>query len=308
MGYRLAGYRVVGAVEVDAKMAECYERNLEHEVFVEKIQDFKASYRVDQFVGVDVLDGSPPCTLFSMVRRGGRKAAERHWNEERCFSEGGVKQRLNDLFFDFVDLVERVRPRVVVAENVKGMIIGKAKGYAKMVLDRLSDAGYSPQLFLLNSAEMGVPQRRERVFFVAVRSDLERPPLELSFDEPHISVAAAVEGVDTSDARWLSKKMRGLWPAATVGDGLGTSIGSRYYFSWIKLDPRRPANTVTASPHAPLLRWDDPRELSTAEYIRVQSFPDDYDFGGAKGKYVMGMSVPPLMIERLATEIKRQWL
>ncbi|MEG7603147.1 DNA cytosine methyltransferase, partial [Listeria monocytogenes] len=76
-------------------------------------------------------------------------------------------------FFDYLDLVERLKPRVSIAENVKGMILGNAKGYTKMVMQRFRDIGYRPQLFLVNAADCGVPQRRERVFFCAIRNDID---------------------------------------------------------------------------------------------------------------------------------------
>ncbi|WP_016741701.1 MULTISPECIES: DNA cytosine methyltransferase [Bacillales] len=69
--------------------------------------------------------------------------------------KGQAKQKLDDLFFDFLDVVEKLRPRVVVAENVRGMIIGLAKGYVSLVAKRFREMGYEPQLFRVNSATMG---------------------------------------------------------------------------------------------------------------------------------------------------------
>ncbi|WP_186303816.1 DNA cytosine methyltransferase, partial [Bacillus pumilus] len=75
----------------------------------------------------------------------------------------------DDLFFHYLDAVERLQPKTFVAENVSGMIKGKAKGYVKLVIERAKEIGYDVQLFLLNAATMGVPQRRERVFFIGRR-------------------------------------------------------------------------------------------------------------------------------------------
>jgi DNA (cytosine-5)-methyltransferase 1 len=92
----------------------------------------------------------------------GRKS----WGKNKKFREGQATQVLSDLFFDYLNLVDRLRPRVAIAENVKGMLFGNAKGYTKLVVARFKEIGYRVQLFLLNAADCGVPQRRERVFFV----------------------------------------------------------------------------------------------------------------------------------------------
>jgi len=94
--------------------------------------------------------------------------------------EGQSEQILDDLFFDYLDLVEHLRPKVAIAENVKGMLQGNAKGYCKLIIERFKATGYKPQLFLVNSADCGVPQKRERVFFVALRDDIDKPKLVLA--------------------------------------------------------------------------------------------------------------------------------
>ena len=71
-------------------------------------------------------------------------------------------------------------------ENVKGITIGKARGYCNEIIKRFKALGYVPQVFILNAATMGVPQRRERAFFIAQRADLEKPKLKLDFREPQI--------------------------------------------------------------------------------------------------------------------------
>ena len=76
-------------------------------------------------------------------------------------------------------------------------------------------------------------------------------------------------------------------------------------FNWYRLHPRGPAYTLVGTPV--LLHWSEPRHLTDRETARIQSFPDDYDFGPMKATYVCGMSVPPRMMERVATQIRRQW-
>jgi DNA (cytosine-5)-methyltransferase 1 len=116
---------------------------------------------------------------------------EKGWGKEKHFREGQSKQVLSDLFFDYLDLVGKLKPKVAIAENVKGMLLGNAKGYTKMIMARFKELGYRPQLFLLNSADCGVPQKRERVFFVAIRNDIKAQPLKLAPQHRWINVGEA---------------------------------------------------------------------------------------------------------------------
>jgi DNA (cytosine-5)-methyltransferase 1 len=79
---------------------------------------------------------------------------------------------LDTLFFDFIDLANKLRPKVVIAENVKGMLAGRAREYVTEILRRLDRFGYYVNYFILDASTVGVPQKRERVFFYAVRKDL----------------------------------------------------------------------------------------------------------------------------------------
>lgn len=178
MGYKRAGFEVLGGVEIDPQMAKLYEKNQKPKyLYVEDLRDFNDREDLpDEIHGIDILDGSPPCSTFSMAGH-----REKSWGKKKKFREGQKEQTLDDLFFVFLDTVERLKPKVVVAENVKGIIAGNAKGYCREVISRFKGLGYDVQVFLLNAAEMNVPQRRERVFFVANRCGF--PALRLDFNE-----------------------------------------------------------------------------------------------------------------------------
>jgi DNA (cytosine-5)-methyltransferase 1 len=160
MGYKLAGYDVVAANDIDPKMAEVYKQNHHPKQFF--LCPIKELLSRDDFPKVDVLDGSPPCSTFSIA--GDR---EKSWQKNKKFREGQARQVLDDLFFDYIYLVEKMQPKVAIAENVKGMLIGNAKWYAQEIFIKFQRIGYTCQVFLLNAATMGVPQKRERVFFIA---------------------------------------------------------------------------------------------------------------------------------------------
>lgn len=306
MGYKLAGYDLVGINEIDPEMAETYQRNAHPKyVFREPIQEFKLRDTYPQeLLNLDILDGSPPCSTFSMA--GSREKA---WGKEKKFREGQAEQVLDTLFFDFVDLADRLKPKVVVAENVKGMLAGSAKAYLRRVFAALDRAGYDTQLFLFNGATMGVPQARERVFFVARRKDLNLSPIKLAFDEPQISFSEACADLPDDPSVGLTEHMQQYWRMTKPGTPFSKSHPRGSFFNWRRVHPNQPAPTVTAT--ACMTHHKYPRRINRDEVVRVSTFPDDYDFGkntSAFATYVCGMSVPPRMVERIANQIWDQWL
>ena len=302
MGYKLAGFDVIGGVEIDPEMMAIYRKNHSPmHSYLEGVQTFKNRNDLpEELFDLDVLDGSPPCSSFSMA--GSREDA---WGDKKKFREGQAEQVLDDLFFDFIDIAKRLQPRVVIAENVKGLIIGNARGYVKMIFDRFRGAGYETQLFLFNSSRMGVPQARERTFFVARRSSLNMEKISPVFDEPVISALTAFIGTSDHGAKPASEKAAKYWSRTKAG-GLFSVCGASTGKMNRRLDPKRPAWTQTATKN--LFHWERARYLSPSEAVRIQSFPDDFDFAGHDAGYVCGMSVPPLMMQRVATEVARTLL
>jgi len=315
MGYRLAGIDVVAAVEIDARMADCYEANLgEGKVVrlpVGEVAQWDADRLAQRFGVVDILDGSPPCSVFSLS--GDR---QKKWGAEFHFAEGQAKQRLDLLFFDFIALAKALRPRVVVGENVVGLLNGKARGFVVEIVAAFSDAGYDTQAFVLDAAAMGVPQRRRRVFFIARRRDLDMASIALDFDEPPIASQDALSGcvcLPDEKLHWLTPRFQDLWSRTRLGgnfgDGYigsrkGSYIGRRSCFNIFRLDSAKPANTVTTTHIA---HWSEPRFLHSREICRLQTFPDDYAFGALRAQYGAGMSVPPQMSRRLGLALA-DWL
>lgn len=305
MGYKLAGFEMLGGVDIDPEMMRVYRANHKPKhSYLMGVQEFKnipdADLPPDLF-SLDILDGSPPCSSFSMA--GSR---EKKWGGEHHFREGQAAQHLDDLFFDFIAVAAKLKPKVVIAENVKGLIQGNAKGYAKQIFAGFSAAGYKTKLFLLNAAAMGVPQRRERTVFVAVRNDVDRH-LSLSFAEPEISIKSALTGIKAlGKVAWLTPETASLWLKCAAGANLGTVHANGSRFGEYKTHPDKACCTLTANAGSSPMRWDQPRRLSANEYIRVQSFPHDYEMSGIDAKYICGMSVPPFMMQRIALEVGRQ--
>ena len=313
MGYKRAGCTIVAANDIDPEMAWHYKRNLNPpSYYLCPIRDLLTKDLPSELFDLDILDGSPPCSTFSMA--GSR---EKSWGKNKHFREGQAKQVLSDLFFDYLDLVARLKPKVAIAENVKGMILGNAKGYAKMLMERFKEIGYKPQLFLVNAADCGVPQKRERVFFCALRDDIDKPKLKLAPKHRWITAGEACADLqqltDTERAETApSDRDRKWWSKTKPGDNYATAIMQHEKrtscFNTIRLHAKQPSCTLP-SVCCQIQHWSEMRRLTFREWKRLGSFPDDYYAKSDKiGKYMIGMSVPPKMTEAVARAVIEQWL
>lgn len=319
MGYKLAGFDVLGCNEIDPKMIEAYKVNHNPKyAYLEPIQTFKLRKDLPkELYNLDILDGSPPCSSFSMA--GNR---EKDWGKEKKFREGQAEQVLDDLFFDFIDLAKELQPKVVVAENVKGLIMGEAKKYVRKIYDEFEKAGYYCQHWLLDASEMGVPQKRERVFFVCLRKDLakeflyykdmftEVPKLELKFDELEIPFKK-IECGDKAKPMYSSPPSYvALYDRLDYGKAFSDVHPKGYLFGGYKTHPDKVLKTIT--PHdksrSGAFHYKQQRTLTEREIMLGSTFPLDYKPNPLNISYACGMSVPPVMVANIATEIYQQWL
>ena len=318
-GYKLAGFDVLGCNEIDPKMIEAYKANHNTKyAYLEPIQTFKLRTDLpDELYNLDILDGSPPCSSFSMA--GNR---EKDWGKEKIFREGQAEQVLDTLFFDFIHLAKELQPKVVVAENVKGLLLGDAKQYVIKIYKEFDKAGYYVQHFLLDASKMGVPQKRERVFFIAMRKDLAEPflynadmftivpKLELEFNEPEINYGD-LKTIDNDNK--LTDYDLDVWNKKQLGDNdycdtlkrtenRESNWNSKYIYD------NKVCNTVASSSGSKLVCFSEPRKLNNDELKMIGSFPLDYEFITNDVKYIIGMSVPPIMTAQISTKIYEQWL
>jgi len=317
MGYKLAGFDVIGHNDIDPKMVEVYKENHKPKYsYLESITTFaKRKDLPQELYNLDILDGSPPCSSFSMA--GNR---EKDWGKEKKFREGQELQVLDTLFFDFIDLANELKPKVVVAENVKGLLLGEAKQYVIKIYKAFDEAGYTCQHFLLNASKMGVPQRRERVFFIALRKDLapkfmeyvdmftELPKLELEFNEKEIPFKE-IERPNTiqENKTHIPKGILPYWKKIDEGRSCADVHEKGHFFQELKLDRNRSLPTLRAGSNS-YYHYEEERRLYDIEIILGGSYPTDYNFLNLKPIYLIGMSVPPLMTGKIAEQIHKQWL
>lgn len=304
MGYKLAGFEHLGGVEIDPPIADVYKANHNPKyLFIEDIRDFANRLEFpEELYNLDILDGSPPCSSFSMA--GNR---EKDWGKEKVFREGQSLQRLDDLFFDYIKLAKKLQPKVVIAENVKGMLQGNAKVYVKRIKYEFEQAGYKVQLFLLNAASMGVPQKRERVFFVCQRNDLKLPNLKLEFNEKAI-LFKDVKEIDNNKNLIPSDLSKEYWNKCKQGKSLSTVHPTGSWYNHARLSDDEPSPTLMGDGKFKLLHSTECRRLNIKEWCKIGTYPLDYNFNKIIGEYLIGMSVPPVMTAQVAHQIYLQWL
>lgn len=308
MGYKLAGFDVIGCNEIDPKMNKCYVANHNPKFnYLCDIRDLvKMENLPEELYNLDILDGSPPCSVFSQA--GSREEA---WGVEKKFREGQKAQVLDTLFFDFIALANKLRPKVVVAENVKGLLLGNAVEYVKRIHEEFDKAGYYCEHFLLNGSKMGVPQKRERVFFLCIRKDIAGPvikPWGLFGEKPVINLDFNETPITCRDCNLeLSDDIKGCY--SEDYDRMKNGEDKKYFQSLlVELDDVHP--TIVAGYRdkaSPMPAWEK-KWLSTSDLCKIGSYPQDYDFGNCKPQYLIGMSVPPIMTAQVATQIYEQWL
>lgn len=286
MGYKLAGYNVIGYNEIDKQMSALYDTNLntKHK-FICDIRELIDKDLSEELFHLDILDGSPPCTTFSTAG-----LREKVWGVEKQFREGQSKQILDDLSFHFLNFAKRIKPKMIVMENVSGIMIGNAQKYVANIYKMLDDADYSTQYFILHADRMNVPQKRVRFILLALRNDL--------CNSTHMNFASNFPLIDMT---WEEKRI-------TLKDILidrvqrrATQNYSEKRFGDIICNLNESLPTITTMNRY----WLNKEELiGDKTLIRGQTFPVDYNFLDNKIQYTLGMSVPPYMMYNIAKRVE----
>lgn len=310
MGYKLAGYDVIGANDLDPKMAEVYQHNHKPSYYyLGSVSDLITKEDIPkELFNLDILDGSPPCKTFSMAG-----AREKKWKESHQYNERMKSEVISDLFFEFIKLAGRLKPKVVISENVKGIVMGNAKVYASTIMKEFDKIGYDVQLFIINAAKVGVPQARERAFFICRRKDLSLPKLDITklpeFNQKEIPFGE-VEKVakDPYGSPITSKEVIELWENTKAGSSLSTAHPKGHYFGSQKVSKDKVIGTIVASKGSALYHYQKPARLSDEALALCGSFPLDYQYPCLDTQTLVGRSVAPLVMARLSDEVYKQLL
>ncbi len=292
LGYSMAGFRELLAVEWDDNAVETFKLNFPG---IPVYHGDIAKLSVEQVIEMtglqpeelDILDGSPPCQGFST-------AGKRILEDDR-----------NQLFREYVRILRGLMPKVFVMENVSGMVKGKMKLVFAEIMRDLNASGYKVSARLLNAMYFNVPQSRQRMIFVGVREDLGILPSHPGAQSSPIIVRLAFAGItDKGDAPELTPRYCEYWIRA----GQGGTVGKQDCVT--RLHENRVALTLQKSegngaPYHPT----ECRAISTLERKRLTSFPDNFKFTGRKSATErIGNSVPPLFMRAIAEHIRKKIL
>lgn len=286
LGYRMAGYEVIWANEFNEEARKTYQANHSSHIDPRDIREIGGFNLPDE--KIDLLDGSPPCSAFSTS--GSR---ERGWGKIKAYSD--THQRVDDLFFEYIRIRDLLKPRAFIAENVTGLAKGKAKGYFNEIMAKLKE-GYRTRALILSANSYGVPQSRERLFFIGYRNDLDLTP-KIPEENSKMSIMRDFTELDDIKMylasgypnRWLSAEKRS-YPTLTASIG---SLSRTAYMS---------ANGFIKDAAG------KERKLTVKEAKIIQSFPLDFKLSGDYKQQMerLGRSVPPIMMCSIAKSIERQ--
>ncbi len=291
LGLELAGFKCVGAVEIDKHAVATLRANRPHwNVIHGDVAEFDAS----PFRGVDLFAGGVPCPPFS---KAGRQLGP---DDER------------DLFPEAIRLIRQCEPRAVLLENVAGFADDKFTAYREWLFGELRELGYVPSLTIIQASELGVPQLRPRVVVVGLRpKDAERFSLKIrrkkkrTVGEVLLDLMSA-NGWPGAEA-WAVRANK-IAPTLVGGSKKhgGADLGpTRAKRQWAELGVN--GLGVANGPPSAISPLDSRPMLTVRMAARIQGFPDSWQFVGKKTNEYrqIGNAFPPAVAEFVGRAIRR---
>ena len=330
-GYRLAGGKILCVNEFVGEARKTYKLNYPDTIIMP--DDIKELTGKDflETAGIkegelDILDGSPPCSAFSMCGTLGKSGSKHSdgWGKTKKYSTGKIVENIEDLFFEYIRVAKDIRPKVIIGENVAGLDAGEAKQKKNQIFKAFEEIGYEVSYKILNSAYYGVPQSRRRLFFVAVREDVldktDFLPMTIQNIFPIenkevVTVGDALEGLelDPEEVKWCTD----TWlesahykdTASLMPDDPDKVLGGNdfhpkgWHFNVKKMSRYHPAPTVTTN--ADICHFIAKRRLTIREIKRIMSLPDDFIVTGSMSQKIerCGRMVPSLMMKALSESV-----
>ncbi len=320
IGFHDSGFKVLEMVEIDSRFAETLEANSTPKGFFDganvrciDINDYTAPKNFK----ADFIIGGPPCQTFSAA---GRRAA----------GVKGINDPRGTLFQQYVRLLRTLKPRGFLFENVYGIIGAEGGEPWKEIQRTFRESGYTICWRVLDAADYGVPQHRERLFIVGLREGEKKylfpypthGPDSIT-PRPFYTAEEAISGIEENNL--LKYKINGRWGhlIEDIPPGLNYSFYTpemghpKPVFAWrskfsdfmYKADPKVPVRTIKAQGglYTGPFSWEN-RHFSVSEIKRLQTFPDDYKISGGRQVclHQIGNSVPPQIGRILALSIMHQ--
>lgn len=243
----------------------------------------------------DILTGGFPCQSFSIIAQ----------NPVRL----GIKDERGKLFFEMCRILREKKPKCFVAENVKGILTANKKSAFPLIINEFKNSGYDVKYTILNSANYGVPQKRERVIIVGFRNDLnvnfEFPTNPIDNEADFVPLSSVIQQ-DVDEKYFFSERaVAGMMKnRASMNKGRAQDI-------------TKPCNTVGAHLAKVSLNSTDPvlmengryRRFTPREVARIQSFPDSFKLVGSESAQyrALGNAIPPVMFWYVANAVSQQF-
>ena len=286
--YKKNSFKIVYSIDFDEYCTKIYNENFEHKCQVKDVRDIN----IEQLPEFDMLIGGFPCQSFSISAQ----------NPPRL----GFKDERGMLFFEMVKILRERQPRFFIAENVKGILSANEGKAFPMIIREFKDAGYHVMYKLLNAADYGVPQKRERVIIMGFKNIEDykefKYPSIVRAEERKVLRDVIIEDENHNESLFFSERAVAGMMAVREKMNKGRAMS---------LD--EPCNTVSAHLAKVSLNSTDPvymyegryRRFSAREAARIQSFPDDWEFeGGITSKYKqIGNAVPVKVAEAVGLEV-----
>ena len=291
LGMIQAGNKVIWANDIDKDAVATYEENIGKHIICEDIKNIE----IEKLPDADAVVGGFPCQGFSQAN------LKRALDDDR-----------NKLYRFFYNTIKIKQPKYFIAENVKGILsLGKGEAIKQIVSD-FNEAGYITTVNLVNMANYGVPQTRQRVIIVGQRRDLGEK-MRFRFPEPTHSK----DGTDKP--KWVTiREAIGHFPNPDTDNDVLNHIYSAYKVEYRnftghrKTDPNKPSPTILARGNGgggvcAIPHYNGERRLSIRESASVQTFPEDFHFNGAMNSCYrqIGNAVPVRFAKKLGEELIR---
>ena len=329
-GYRLAGGKILCINEFVQEARNTYTENYPSTpILPNDIKELTGQELLDAGhvkVGeVDILDGSPPCSALSMagsvVQGGGHSKG---FGKTKNYSDGKKVENIEDLFFEYLRVAEEIKPKVIIGENVAGLLAGEAKLKLNEIVNTFEKIGYDVSYKILDASHFGVPQSRRRVIFIAVREDVTEA-IGLKFmnigsifpteNKDVVKPGEAIKDLelDPEEVKWCTD----TWlnsahykdTASLMPDDPDKVLGGNdfhpkgWHFNVKKMSRHHPAPTITTN--ADVCHFIAKRRLTISEIKRIMSLPDDFIVTGSMSQKIerCGRMVPSLMMKAIAESV-----
>jgi len=288
--YEELPFTVSYAADNDAYATTIYNNNFSSSCQVKDVREIVA----DQIPDHDILLGGFPCQSFSISAQ----------NPPRL----GFKDERGKLFFEMVKILKEKKPRFFIGENVKGLLSANKGKAFPMIIKEFEEAGYYVHHKLLNAAEFGVPQKRQRVFIVGFRNFEDyfayRFPRPNTLKCSKVPLKEVLDGQADEDDKWFFSQK--------AVDGM---LRVRHKMNKGRVqNPDEPCNTISSHLAKVSLNGTDPvlmvgeryRRFTPREAASIQSFPDTFklDSVSEHRQYrAIGNAVPPVLMWHMARSI-----